>query len=185
MRACSFVFLSECLFVCECCVCVLMPIAQHADGIARDTGEMSMIFRYFWQVAFAVIMPLMTCSDALAVHGHKKRLPLFLWSALLVRTLYVYVVSELQMPWIQPVELCVGELCVRLFSMRTCLLFVHAVYAGYRLAWLLRRPNMLLLLHAGVSFSVLPPQQSPAASVPVWIHSCPDVSRGRGPWPES
>jgi hypothetical protein len=139
-----------------------MAIAQHADGIKRDTGEMSIIFRYFWQVAFALIMPLMTCFDALAVHGHKKRLPVLLWSALLVRTLYVYVVTELQVPWIEPTELCIGELCVRLFSMRTCLLFVHAVYSVYRLAWLLRRPNMLLFLHAGVSFSVLSPQQPPA-----------------------
>jgi hypothetical protein len=148
-------------------MCDLMAAAQHADGIKRDDGEMSMNFRYFWQVACTLIMPLMTCSDALAVHGHKKRLPVFLWCVMLLHTLYVYVVANLQMPWIQPVELCVGELCVMLFSMRTCLLFGHAVYSGYRLAWLLRRPNMLLLLHAGVSFSVLPPQQSPAASVPV------------------
>jgi hypothetical protein len=145
----------------------LIPFAQHADGIKQDDGEMNIIFRVFRQSACTFIMPLMTCSDALAVHGHKKRLPVFLWCVLLFRTLYVYVVANLQMPWIQPVELCVGELCVRLLSVRSFLLFVHAVYSGYRLAWLLRRPHMLLLLHAGVSFSVLSPQQSPAASVPV------------------
>jgi hypothetical protein len=186
-------FVRALLIACTCicvrvCVALCLVCYQHAEAIKQDAGEIDITFRYFWQTVCALLMPVMTCCDALAVHGHKKRVPVLFWFVVLLNTLYIYAVTNLQQPWVQPVQLCLGDLCLRLFNVRTYLLGAHAVYVGYRILWLWRRPHMLLQLHAGLSFSVLTPQATsslPSPSSSSSSSSLPPRAPPRPPSPPS